>query len=167
MSKERLSRLQKYILSACYKKTVLRQPLLKKIYRFEQGTDGETDEFYKAYKELYYRALYESDILLNYYGLENYSIDEKYGYVGGSNKEKTVLRRSLKVLYDRGYINDYTQWEIQGENVEYYQYWNDKTIIHNTTYRSKAIITLTEKGKEEALKILNIVEVPPLVKAQL
>lgn len=143
---ERMSELQKFIISACYMKTVMKKPLPRKIYGFnwtEEDLTGEYGEYYRARKNLYLSALYESDIMLNYYHMVNPN-GETYGYIGGSNSQKTALRRSLKTLQERGYINpSYEQWSIKDEN--------------GHSFQSRAIITLTEKGKLTAENLLKVV----------
>lgn len=153
MAAERLSKLQKFILSAAYKKTVLKEELPVMIDAFGSGLHPSEaslkkhpeieNEHNARMTEIYYSALYESDIMMNYYN--RWTPDENYGYEGGSNKEKTALRRSLKTLNDRGYINE----------------WGN--FIQNTRdgkgfYTSGAIITLTYKGKETAERLLNVVD---------
>ena len=175
MAAERLSKLQKFILSAAYKKTVLKEELPVKIWRFDNGMKKmhqvygynkealmvskiEENRYADLYSELYYSALYESDILMNFYN--KWTPDEKYGYEGGSNKEKTALRRSLKTLYDRGYINKYWQWKQNaGEFKETVSGLGMTCDIYELSYYSRAIITLTNKGKKTAEKLLNVVEV--------
>ena len=149
MSAERLSKLQKYILTACYRKTKLGEPLKRKLLCFEIGYGAAC---------LYNEALFESDILLNYYGLHNLNDSERYGYYNGSNKEKTALRRSLRKLYDRGYINDYTQWSINyGQKTGTFS-WNGQSYdTYEGSYQSRAIITLTLKGEMTAKELLNVV----------
>ena len=165
MAAERLSNLQKYILTACYKKTVLKQELPIKIEQFELALE-ERNEYIAKIKPLYFNALYESDILLNYYKLYNFN-QENYGYIGGSNKEKTALRRSLKLLCSRGYINDFKQWSIHnGACTGTYNIGSQTISTYEASYQSRAIITLTSKGIKKAAELLNVVEVPTLVNVQ-
>lgn len=148
MSAERLSKLQKFILTACYKKTVLGESLPRKLDCFKDG---------RSYTRLYNDALFESDIMLNYYQKYNW-IGENYGYYGGSNKEKTALRRSLKILFNRGYINDYTQWSLHhGEKTGTQSFYGRTFELYELSYQSRAIITLTLKGETTAKKLLNVV----------
>lgn len=151
MAAERLSKLQKFILSAAYKKTVMKEELPVKISWFYRGMQCK-DEFAPLFNELYFKALYESDILMNFY--DKWTPQEKYGYIGGSNKEKTALSRSLKTLYERGYINDYRQRYIESDGLFDTRYGSKP--LH---YNSNSIITLTSKGRKTALKFLNVVEV--------
>lgn len=174
MAAERLSRLQKFILTATYRKTILKEALPVKVWRFEEHMKSERDfrgmngeivteqNKYKAlYDELYFSALYESDILMNYY--KKWTPNENYGYEGGSNKEKTALHRSLKTLYDRGYINKYWQWsQNAGKIKETISFMGNSIPLYDMSYQSKAIITLTEKGKQTAGELLKVVEVPTL-----
>lgn len=164
MSAERLSKLQKYILTAAYRKTVLKERLPKCIYGFkEKEASSETtivsnDDYIAIYarldERLYFSALYESDIMFNFYN--RWTPDEKYGYEGGSNKEKTALRRSLKTLYDRGYINDYTSWHIELEDPEHTHIFLGREESYKGDYYSRAIITLTQKGKTKAKELLKL-----------
>lgn len=166
MSEERLSKLQKYILTACYQKTILKQDLPKKIDIFERALSGFENGYVEKRKALYYKALYESDILLNYFNLYNYN-DENYGYIGGSNKEKTILRRSLKLMYERGYINDYNIWSInEGDATGTYGIGGKSITTYEASYQSKAIITLTTKGRKKAEELLKVVEVPTVANIQ-
>lgn len=169
MAEERLSKLQKYILTAAYKKTILKEALPIQVWRFAQylgnsrrpaNDNGtlivyEENKYDKLYRDLYFSALYESDILMNFYGL--YTADEKYGYTGGSNKEKTALTRSLKTLYERGYINPYWQWsQDAGEIKNTYFFAGQPISVHEVSYQSRAIITLTDKGEKKAAELLNV-----------
>lgn len=163
MATERLSKLQKYIITAAYTKTVLRKELPKKMWFFKRekpstGCDIIVKEQYRntLCSDLYFSALFESDVLLNYYGL--CGNNEKYGYTGGSNKEKTALHRSLKTLYQRGYINPYWQWSINaGEKTGTFNFAGRTTDTYELSYQSKAIITLTGKGREKAQELLKVV----------
>lgn len=150
MAKERLSKLQKFILSATYKKTILREELPEKINRFKFLPERDA-----LYSDLYFSALYESDILLNFYNLKGK--EEKYGYEGGSNKEKTALHRSLKTLYQRGYINPYWQWSIGvGEETGTFSFAGSSITTQELSHWSKAIITLTGKGTIKAKELLKL-----------
>lgn len=161
MAAERLSNLQKYILTACYKKTVLKQELPIRIEQFELALE-ERNEYIAKIKPLYFSALFESDILLNYYKLYNFN-DEKYGYIGGSNKEKTALHRSLNLLYKRGYINDFRQWSIHdGACTGSFSIAGQTISTYEASYQSRAIITLTRKGIKKAAELLKVVEAPTL-----
>lgn len=164
MAAERLSKLQKFILTTAYKKTVLKERLPKCIYGFkEKEASPETtialnDDYHVIYarlnERLYFSALYESDIMFNFYN--RWTPDEKYGYEGGSNKEKTALRRSLKTLYDKGYINDYTSWYIELEDPEHTYIFLGREENYKSIYYSRAIITLTQKGKTKAEEFLKL-----------
>lgn len=166
MSSERLSKLQKYILTACYQKTILKQELPKKIDLFESALSGLENGYVEKRKKLYYKALYESDILLNHFNLSNYN-NESYGYVGGSNKEKTILRRSLKLMHERGYIEDYNTWSIdEGDSTGTYDFCGKTITTYEASYQSRAIIRLTAKGISKAEELLKVVEAPPMDKIQ-
>lgn len=165
MASERLSKLQKYILTAAYTKTVLKKGLPIKIGFFErpaapaagyQIIDTSGDQHREQlFTDLYFSALYESDILLNFYGLQGSS--ETYGYKGGSNKEKTALHRSLKTLYQRGYINPYWQWSISaGEETGTFGFGGMAITTHELSHQSKAIVTLTPKGRDKAGELLKL-----------
>ena len=165
---ERLSKLQKFILTAAYKKTVRRKPLPECAPAFYSRAirDAATHDIaatnnrYEELKnELYFSALYESDILLNFYGLEfkDPCWSEKYAYEGGSNKEKTALRRSIKRLYESGYINPYWHWiQHAGEETGTYYFAGQAITTYEASYKSRAIITLTEKGREKAGELLKL-----------
>ena len=147
---ERLSKLQKFILTATYKKTYLKKPLPQILPDLERLLSGYHEGCNEAYTDLYFRALYESDILLNYYNLTNWN-KEQYGYEGGANKEKTAIKRSLDTLLKRGYINPYNQRMIKGRATGIKYSWGEDVIA---TYFSKNIITLTEKGRLKAQQLL-------------
>ncbi len=132
MAKERLSKLQKWILTQTYKKT---------IYHNNSGLDllgayAIQDKKLEDKNDLYWRYLFRTEILLSYFKCETdyYKIacSKQHCFKGKNNKEQVLLTRSLQNLQDKGLIE-----------------------LIKAAYVSWQGIRLTERGKEKTLMLID------------
>lgn len=170
MAKERLSKLQKWIITECFKVNILLDRSgLKELKGAERCYNFKKKEYYNNCNELIvkkrdinnnivnycaernrncdYFTFYRDDILLSYFNLipDNwkYPWARKQHFKGSKNNNKAYVStgRTIINLYEKGYI-----YIFRYEGMEIY---------------------LTDKGKEKALELLNlnksIIKEPPLL----
>lgn len=165
--KERLSKLQKWIITECFKVTVLLDKTGLEETKGNLCYNQTSKEYYKECKNFvsknrdrnnginyhcskYNRScdrfkFYRDDILLSYFKLTadnyKYPFSRQQHFKGGpaNNKAYVSLGRSINNLYQKGYI-----WVFWYEGME---------------------IGLTDKGRAKALELLNlddnVIEEPP------
>lgn len=129
--KKRFSKLQKWILVAAYKKTVLYDNSSLTILDKWAG-DWHQKELQDK-RNFYWQFLFRAEILLDFFGCETNKINcHIHRFKGNINKYQVSTGRSLKDLAIMGYIKTFS-----GEH----SFWNG--------------IQLTNKGIEKAKDILN------------
>lgn len=125
---ERIGKIEKWILTTCYQKTVL-----KELPESWKGTGNNS----KHYPD----SLTKSDILLNYFKLEpsivkqSYGINEKLKTTIQYKKALVTISRTTKNLQIKNLISEYT--------------------ITRAIYYGGRVYKLTDTGKEKAIKLLN------------
>lgn len=127
MANQRLSRLQKWILTQCYQKTILKDVSEFKIL--------DAYKFQKRNKH-YFSYLFRAEILLNYWNCESnndkFTLQRYHHFRGNSNKAQVSTTRSINTLEKNGLI-----------------------IIREGLYIRWQGIKLTEKGIEKSLMLMN------------
>lgn len=133
----RISKLQKWILQECFKKTILLDNENLEIiqnFRSYHYTEGNNEVKKDSW---YWKYLFRDDILLNYFNCETNNnktpFQRLHHFKGNNNKAQATLTRSLHNMRDKELIELWygrgTQW--QG-------------------------LVLTELGKEKAIKLLKL-----------
>lgn len=131
MVKERLSKLQKWILLRCYEKTINEDRsnlTLLQSWNYKYSIKPEEHKDH----EIYWKYLFRAEILLDYFKCEpdkyKFCSNRHQHFKGKNNKEQVILTNSLSNLEKKGLIN----------------------ILVGTYFRWFGI-TLTDKGKELVL----------------
>lgn len=172
MAKERFSKLQKWIITECFKTTVLLDRSNLKMLKGTACYNEFRPEYYKecsktivkkrnTNNDIFYYCnkhnrtceyfkFYRDDILLSYFELEpdrwKYPFSRQQHFKGSPNNNKAYVSvgRTIKNLEEQGYIIGFR--------------WEGMEII------------LTDKGKEKALQLLNldrsVIKEPPLLNAE-